>query len=348
MYFKKALLPAMAAALVGLFTGGFTARAADDAEDFYRGRTISIYVGLPAGGDYDSYARLVAAHVGRFLPGSPSVIVQNMTGAGSLLAANYLYNVASQDGSAIGALSSNIAMQPLLDATGVKYDVLKFNWLPVVAASPNVLVVSQASPIKQFADLHDRKAVLATVAPGSSPTITIGLYKHVLGARVRAILGYAGIQAAMLAVERGEVDGYPTVPFDTLKRTYEQQWKSGKLRVLAISGSERNAELPDVPTMEELAASDDDRRLLRLATTSNRMTFNYVMGPGVPKNRVEAMRAAFMTMFDDARFKEESEKQLLPVTPVAADKLEAIIRDAYATPPEIVQRLQKIVALQGN
>ncbi len=322
---------------------------AEDATDtFYRSRTISIYVGLPAGGTFDAYARLTAAHLSGHVPGHPNVIVQNMPGAGSLQAANFVYNRAPQDGSVIGAMSSNVPIQPLLDASGVNYDSLKMNWLPTPSHAVSALVVWHTSSVKSFEDLRTHEALLGTLAPGSSPTIAIGLYKHVLGAKVRAILGYQGLPAVMLAMERGEVNGYSTVPVDVLQNTYGQLWKSGQLRVLAQTGSLRDPLLADVPSMGELAATQAAKQIITLGTASSRMTFPYVMGPGVPPARVTAMRSAFTQMLGDSAFLADAAARHMTIAPVGSEEVQAIIREIYATPPEIVQQLKDIVALQGK
>jgi tripartite-type tricarboxylate transporter receptor subunit TctC len=335
------------APVVALCWGG-AAVAQDDPAEFYRGRTISIHVGLPPGGSFDAYARLIAAHLPRYVPGEPGVIVQNMPGAGSLRAANFVYAVAPQDGTAIGAMSSNVPLQPLTEPRGVRYDLSKINWLPTPARSPNTLVVWHTSAVKRFEDLRQREAVIGSLAPGSSPTIAISLYKHVLGAKVRAVLGYNGLPEAIIAMERGEIDGYPTIPFDTLQRVYAEQWKSGKLRVLAQNGEARLSELSDVPTMVELASGDADKRLISLATMTSRMTFPYIMGPDVPRPRVDAIRAAMTRMYADESFRKDAAARQMMVDPVSTEQVEHLIREAYTAPPEVVQRLKDIVALQGQ
>jgi tripartite-type tricarboxylate transporter receptor subunit TctC len=276
------------------------------------------------------------------------VIVQNMPGGGSLLAANYVYNVAPQDGTAIAAPSSTVPFQPLMDTSGVKFDVSKINWLPCPAGSTTLLTIRPMEGVQRFEDLFTHEVLLGTLAPGSAPTVAIGLYKHVLGAKVRAVLGYTGLPAVILAMDRAEVDGYSTIPFDTLRRVYDKRWKAGKLRVLAQAAQSRLPELPDVPTMLELAKSPDDKRLIDLGTVTARMTFPYMMGPGVPAERVEAMRTAFTSMFKDPDFRREAATRQMMIDPLTADEVEGLVKGAYATPTAIVDRLKDIVAQQGN
>jgi tripartite-type tricarboxylate transporter receptor subunit TctC len=324
------------------------ALAEENSTDFYRGKTITIYVGLPPGGTFDAYARLTAEYLSKFVPGQPNVIVQNMPGAGSLQAANYVYNGAPQDGTVIGAMSSNVPLQPLIDPRGVEYDLSKLNWLPTPAHLPNLMVVWHTSPIKLFDDLRKQEAVFGTLAPGSTPTVAIGLYAHVLGAKIRPVLGYSGLPAVMLAMEHGEVDGYSTMPFDTLQRTYGEQWKSGELRVLVQNDDSRLPELADVPTIFELAGSDDDRRLIGLATITTRMTLPYIMGPRVPESRVEIIRKAMEQVYADKSFLNDAAARNMTIAPVGSQQVEDIIRQAATTPPGIIEKLKELLPAQGR
>jgi tripartite-type tricarboxylate transporter receptor subunit TctC len=271
-----------------------------------------------------------------------------MPGAGSIRAANHIYNAAPQDGTAIGAMSSNVPMQPLINPEGIQYDLRKVRWLPTPSRSVNTLVVWHTSPIKRFEDLRGQEAAVGTLAPGSSPTTAIGIYKHVLGAKIKAVLGYAGLPEAMLAMQRGEIEGYPTIPVDTLKRTYGALLKEGKLRVLTQNGDVRHPDLADVPTSKELAGSEEDRKLVGLATFTTQITLPYIMGPGVSDQRLQTMRAAMNAMFADPAFLKDAESRQLWIDPVGSDEVARIVGEAYDTSPAIVKRLQDIVALQGK
>ena len=319
-----------------------SASAQDAVADFYRGRTVTIFVGLPPGGSFDLYARLVGAHLGRHIPGQPTVVVQNMPGAGSLLQAAHIFNVAPQDGTAIGAPSSNVPLQPLLNASGVKYDSLKFQWLPTPADSPHALFVWSTSPIRSVADMRTRETPIGALAPGSTPTVAVGLYNEVFKTLMRPVLGYTGLPAVMMAIERGEVEGYATVPLDTLRHTYKHQMEAGQMRVLAQSGEMRSPALPNVPTGRELIAGADDLALYDLGTSSTKMTFPYMVGPGVPAERVAALRKAFMDMFDDPQFRADAEHRDMAIKPVPADEVTRLVTQAFATRSDIVARLRAI------
>ena len=325
-----------------LLTLGAGARAQDAVADFYRNKTVTIFVGLPAGGSFDLYARLIGAHVGRHIPGQPAVIVQNMPGAGSLLQAGHIFNIAPQDGTAIGASSSNVPLQPLLNASGVKYDSLKLQWLPTPADSPNSLFVWSTSPIKSVADLRNRETPIGALAPGSTPTVAIGLYNEVFKTKMRAVIGYTGLPAVMLAMERGEVEGYATVPLDTLRHILKPQMEAGFIRVLVQSGESRSPSLPDVPTGRELISNEDDLALYELGTASTKMTFPYMLGPNVPADRVAALRKAFMDTFADPQFLADAQQRDMAIKPVPAEEVTRLVNKAFATRADIVARLRAV------
>ena len=183
------------------------AEAQSTGNEFYRGKTITFVVGQPAGSTFDAYARLISRYLNRHIMGRPSVIVQNMPGAASLIAGAHVYNVAPQDGTVIGASSTNLPVQPLIDPVGVRFDPLKFQWLPTPAEFPTALITWHTASINNVDDLRARESTIGSIAAGSPPTVAIGLYNEVLKTRMRPILGYAGLQATMLAMEHGEIEG---------------------------------------------------------------------------------------------------------------------------------------------
>ena len=342
MHESRASTAITALAILATIAGGVPARAQNAVADFYRGKTITIIVGLPPGGSFDLYARLVGAHLGKHVPGLPNIVVQNMPGASSLLQANHVFNVAAQDGTLIGAPSSNVPLQPLLNAAGVKYDSLKFQWLPTPADSPHTLFVWRSSPVRRVEDMRARETPIGALAPGSTPTVTIGLYNEVFKTKMRAVIGYTGLPAVMLAIERSEAEGYATMPLDTLRHSYKRLVEAGDIRVLAQSGETRLAALPDVPAAREFARNDDDLALLALGTASSKMTFPYMVGPGVPPERVAALRQAFMDTFADPDFLKEAAAREMSVRPIPAERVARLIGEAFATPAPVVERLKTI------
>ncbi len=328
--------------IAALLAVGAGARAQEPVADFYRGKTIAIVVGLPPGGSFDLYARLIGAHLGKHIPGRPNIVMQNMPGAGSLQQANHVYAIAPQDGTIIGAPSSNVPFQPLLNASGVKYDSRRFHWLPTPADSPHTLFVWHTSPVKRVEDMRSRETPIGALAPGSTPTLMVGLYNEVFKTRMRAVLGYAGLPDVMLAIERGEAEGYASMPFDTLRHTYKHHMEANRIRVLVQSGEVRLAALPDTPGAYELVGDQDDRALLTLGMASSKMTFPYMMGPGVPVERVEAVRRAFMATLADPDFLAEAARREISVRPVSSDQVTRFIARAFATPTPVVERLKAV------
>jgi tripartite-type tricarboxylate transporter receptor subunit TctC len=321
---------------------------ADPVADFYRGKTVTIFAGTTAGGTYDLYARAIARHLGAHLPGSPNVIVQNMPGAASLVAAGHVYNVAQQDGTAIAGLASTLPLQPLIDPVAAqKIDPVKVNWLPSPSDYGVVMLVRGDFPVKKVLDMKDRETTMATISPGMLPAVLAATTNATLGAKIKSINGHPDIASALLALDRGEIDGYPTVPYDLIRRTYAKKVEEGKYRVVLQFGAEKSPDFPDVPLATELVTSPEDRQLLDLAMGSLKTGYTFMMGPKVPKERALAMRKAFMEVFADPKFLADAEKATLNIAPISGERIEEMIRQAYATPTPVIERLRAIY-LQGR
>ena len=338
---KWAVLCASAISLAGPALG-------DPVADFYRGRTITIFAGTTSGGTYDLYARAIARHLGPHLPGAPTVIVQNMPGAASLVAAGHVYNVAPQDGTALAGLASTLPLQPMIDPVAAqKIDPVKINWLPSPSDYGVVMLVRGDFPVKNMADMEHRETTMATISPGMLPAVLAATTNAVLGARIKSINGHPDIASALLALDRGEIDGYPTVPYDLIRRTYAKKVEEGKYRVVLQFGAEKSPDFPDVPLATDLVTTPEDRQLLDLAMGSLKTGYTFMMGPKVPSERVLAMRKAFMEVFADPKFLADAEKATLNVAPISGEKIEEMIKQAYATPAPVIARLRAIY-MQGR
>lgn len=311
--------------------------------DFYRGKTVTLYIGNAAGGTYDLYARTIAKHLGAHLPGNPGVIAQNMPGAASLVAAGHVFNVAPRDGTAIAALASTLPFQPLMDPEAAKkIDPTRINWLPSPAAEGVVMLVRADMPVKTVADMKERDIIMATISPGMLPAVLAATTNATLGTRIKPINGHANLAASMLALERGEVDGYPSIPYDAIDRGYAKQMAAGKYRVLLQFGAHKSPAYPDAPLITDIVADPQDRMLLDLAMGPLKVGYAFMLGPGVPKDRVEALRAAFMATFEDPKFREDAARQTLTIAPVSGEATQEIVRQAYATPPAVIERMRAI------
>ena len=338
---KWAALGATAVSLMG-------PALADPISDFYRGKTVTVFAGTTAGGTYDLYARTIARHLGAHLPGAPTVIVQNMPGAASLVAAGHVYNVAPQDGTALAGLASTLPLQPLIDpAAAQKIDPVKINWLPSPSDYGVVMLVRGDFAARNVADMKTRETTMGTISPGMLPAVLAATTNAVLGSRIKSINGHPDIASALLALDRGEIDGYPTVPYDLIKRTYAKKVEEGKYRVVLQFAAVKSPDFPDAPLATDLVTSPEDRQLLDLVLGPLKTGYTFMMGPRVPKERALAMRRAFMDTFADPKFLADAERATLNIAPISGERIEEMIREAYASPAPVIARLRAIY-LQGR
>ena len=319
---------------------------ADPLSDFYKGRTVTFLIGYPPGGAYDLYARLIARHIGRHLPGTPSVNVQNMPGAGSLSAANHVSNLAPQDGTYVVATGAALPFAPMLDPAAARFDATKVHWLPSPASFVALMIASGSAPAKTFADLQTTEVLMGTLNPGATPSFYAAILNDVLKTRIKLVYGYDSMSQAMLALQRGEVHGYPTAPVDSMKRAYAKLVALGDLRILLQIGGKPSPDYPDVPFILDLAKTDDDRQILDVSLGSLKIGYPYFMGPQVPVERVLAMRQAMLDCLNDPALLAEAKTQNLDIAPVTGQEVEAIVRAAYGAPAPIIERLRGIYQKQ--
>jgi tripartite-type tricarboxylate transporter receptor subunit TctC len=336
---KCAMWASAAALAATLATQG--ARSAG-VEDFYRGKTVSLLIGYSVGGGYDAYGRLLARHFGKHLPGNPSVVPQNMSGAGSLKAANYLYSVAPKDGSVIGTFSRSQGIAPLLDKA--EFDSTKFTWLGSVTDEVSLCVTRHDAPVKTFSELLVTPATFGSEGAGADPNIFALLYRNVFGAKIKIVTGYPGTNEIQLATERGEVDGLCGLSWSTLKGRYPHWLTGKKANILVQAGVKKQPELPDVPSASDLAKQPDQRQILKLMLIGQAMARPFAAPPGIPADRKAALIAAFERMTKDPDFLAEAEKLNFEVNPVNADKLDALLAEAYAMPKDVIGKAAKAMS----
>jgi tripartite-type tricarboxylate transporter receptor subunit TctC len=306
---------------------------AQPVEDFYRGKTVTILVGFTAGGGYDVYARLLGRHLGRHIPGNPSVVVQNMPGAGSLKATQYVYGLAAKDGLTLATVSRGMATDPLLN--DAKFDATKLTWIGSVTSETSICATWQTSPVKTWDDMFNREFTLGGSATGADPDTFALIMRNLFGAKVRLVTGYPGGNDINLAMERGEVDGRCGWSWSSLKS--QKNWLR-QINPLVQFAVEKNAELPNVPWAIERAANDEQRQVLRLLTAGQFLGRPFFSTPDLPADRKAALRAAFDATMKDPQFLAEAEKIDLEVTPVAAPAIDAFLADVYKTPKAVVQK----------
>jgi tripartite-type tricarboxylate transporter receptor subunit TctC len=325
---------------------------ADDVADFYRGKQVNLVVGYGPGGGYDIYARLLARHLGRFIPGAPNVIVQNMPGAGSLRAVNYLYKVAPKDGTVIALFSRNMPLIGLLGGNAnAKFDPRRFTWLGSTSSFVNdayILIVRKDAPVKSIdeARRHDLPPlVLGGTAEGATGNDVPIILRDTIGLHVKQVVGYPDSTAIFLAIERGEVHGR-TVDLSSVKSVKPEWLKpdSGYRVLVQFARMTRHQDFPDVPTARELAKNDAARALIELAELPYTLSRPFAAPPDIPLERANSLQRAFLAVHQDAQYVEEAARLRLDVSPiVGADVLQAIDRIARA-PPELLDYIRKLLS----
>ncbi len=266
--------------------------AGQSVAEFYAGKTFTIVVGSDVGGGYDANARLLSRHIGKFIPGNPTVIVQNRPGGGSIIAANYIYNVAPKDGTTIGMVQRGIPLFKLTNQPGVQYDPEKYTWIGNMASEVGVTVVSDNSPAKKTEDLFTQEIVVGGSGAGAENETGPRLLNAVLGTKFKLVSGYKSQTEVTLAMERGEVAGVGSMSWPNVKNNKAQELRQGKIRVLMQNGLKRDKDLPNIPLSLEFAKNDADRQALEFYFTQNTIARPIVAPPGVPADRAAALRAA--------------------------------------------------------
>jgi tripartite-type tricarboxylate transporter receptor subunit TctC len=304
---------------------------------------VNVVIGYPPGAIYDVYGRIVARHIGKHLPGNPSVVVQNMPGAGSLRAANYLYSVAPKDGSTIGLFARGIAMQPLLDTQGVQFDAQKFNWIGSTSDEVSVVIASAAKPFKTIEDARAREMVVSASGSGADSVIFPYILNGVIGTKFKVITGYPGNADMLLAVERGEADGNAGTSWISLVSIKPDWVRDKKINVLLQIASKKHVDLGHVPLALDLARNDTDRKVLELIFSRQGMAYPFVAPPDVPAERVAGLRKAFDATMKDPEFLAEAKRQSLDINPVPGEEIAGIIRKVYASPSDIIARAKAVL-----
>jgi len=334
-------------ALCLLLPPAISARA-DAVSDFFHGKTVTVYIGFTAGGGYDVYGRLIARYMGNHIPGNPTLVAQNMPGAGSLQLANYLYNVAPKDGTAIATFGRGEAVEPLIGNGGARFDASKFLWLGSVANEVSLCAVWQSSPVQRWSEATQKDFTVGGLGAGADPDIFAAVLKNVFGAKLRIVTGYPGGNDVTLAMERGEVDGRCGWSWSAIKATrlaYLQEHKMGLLIQLAL---QKSPELPDVPLVVDLARNERERQVLRMIFSRQVTAWPFAAPPGLPADRAAALRTAFDATMKDAGFLAEAKKAGLEVDPVPGAEMDRLIAELYRTPPDIVAEAKKAAATDSK
>jgi tripartite-type tricarboxylate transporter receptor subunit TctC len=314
-------------------------------EEFYRGKTIRIVVGSAAGGGFDTYARAIARQMGKHVPGNPSVIVENMTGAGSLRAANYLYRMARPDGLTIGHFLGGLLLGQALGREGIEFDGRKFEYLGAPVRESSICAVSKKvgfSSVEQW--LASKTPVkLGGIAPGNATDDLPKILQAGIGLPLHLVSGYKGTSEVRLAVEGGEVSGV-CMGWDSIKATWRQQLDSGDMIIVLQATPRPNPELPKVPLAVNFAKTQEGRRLIEVGIHDMSAIFRpYALPPGMPKDRLEALRHAFVQTLKDPEFLAAAEKSRLSIDPVSGEEVKKIVGGLFELSPTLVTKLNDIL-----
>jgi tripartite-type tricarboxylate transporter receptor subunit TctC len=333
---------AVAAVIAGLVPYAPRPAGADPVADFYKGKTVTILVATDAGSAYDIHARLLADRMEKVLPGNPNFIVQYMAGAGGAKMANYLYNVAPKDGTLIGFPLKYIAVNQVLGRPGLKYDAAQLGYIGSIGPINSVVALWKATaPATSIDDMRAKEVVVGSSGKSSETYITPTLMNHVLGTRFKIVMGYTGMSALDLATEKGEVHGRAG-SWESLKSGKEDWLAEKKVALVAQSGIARAKDLPDVPTLIELGKTTEDKQILEFFALGNAVGWLFVTPPGVPAERIAAMRTAFDTVMADKNYQADLVKHRLDHDPFTGAELEAMIRKTLAQPPDTAKKLAEI------
>jgi tripartite-type tricarboxylate transporter receptor subunit TctC len=306
--------------------------------EFYKGKTIDLFVGYSAGGGYDVYARSIARFMGKHIPGNPSIVVKNMPGAGSLALANHLYNAAPKDGTAFGTIARGAAFDPLFGNEAAKFEAVKFNWIGSANNEVSVCVAWHTSGIKTIEELKTKELVVGGTGPSADTDQFPRIVNGVLGTKFKIVTGYPGGNDVSLAMERGEVQGRCGWSWSSVITT-RRDWLDKKLiNVLVQLSTDKHEDLPDVPSILELASTPEQKQILGLVFARQALGRPYLAPPGIPADRVAALRKAFMDTMKDKEFLAEAAKAKLEIGPISGEAVQKIVEDGYKTDPETVKK----------
>lgn len=331
-----------AVALSALLASGWAAAQAP--AEFYKGKQLTFIVGASTGGGYDAQARLLARHFSKHMPGNPSIVVQNLPAAGSLQAANNLYNISPKDGSTFGMVQRGMLTATLTNPTGVRFDIAKFNWIGNMASETAVVVAWADSPIKTTEDLFTKEMIVGGTGPTIDTETTPRLLNALIGTKFKIISGYPGTTEVTLAMERGEVMGLGDWSWSNVKSRRGDYLRDKKIRILMQSALQKEPDLPDVPLALDYVKNPEDRQIMELIMAQKTVARPLVAPPDVPKDRIAALRTAFMATGKDADFIQDSEKSKLDIGLTSGEEVDKVVARIVKTPPALAERLSAAIA----
>jgi tripartite-type tricarboxylate transporter receptor subunit TctC len=329
--------------LVALLAAGIQPAAADDVADFYRGKTVTIVAGHEAGTGFDIYARALARHLRRHIPGNPGIVVQNMNGAGGIVAANWLYNTAPKDGTVLATFVYSVPFEPLLGNAAARYEPAKFTWIGNMEEGAAVCGVSKAAGVGKFEDMRTTETIFGGASTNGALVRSALAVRNLLGARMKVVAGYKGTASLKIAISRGEVHGVCALMMSTITSFWRDDYAAGNFfPVLQLSGRARVG--PGIPHADDYVTSDDDRKLHGLVFGVQALGKLYAAPPGIPAARREALRAALSATMKDAEFIADAARTQIDISPMTGQEVEAFIATVSAASPAVIERTKQAYA----
>lgn len=316
--------------------------SSDSNEDFYKGKRIRIVIGYTAGGGYDSYARVLARFIGKHIPGRPGVVSQNMPGAGSLLATNWLANGAPRDGTVIAAINRGIPFEPLTGGTGIQFDPLKLGWIGSLGKEVNVTIAWHTSRTQRAEQLFTEGLIVGGTGSGADSAIYPAIMNNLLGAKIKLIAGYPGGNDVNLALERGEIEGRPSPSWSSLRVARADWVRDRKIVPIWQLSLSKHPDLLDVPLAIDFAKSDEDRQIMEFFFARQEMSRPFVTSPEVAPERLKALRDAFMATTKDPEFIDSTKSQDVELDPINGAEIDELLRRVFSTPKHVIERATMI------
>jgi tripartite-type tricarboxylate transporter receptor subunit TctC len=319
-----------------------SARAQSPAE-FYKGRNVELYIGYSVGGAYDLYARTLARHLGKHIPGNPNVVPKNMEGAGSLRLANWIYNVGAKDGTALATIGRGTAFDPLLGSKGAQFQADRFTWLGSANNEVSVCVAWKTSGVSRLEDVMTRELIVGGTGQAADTDQFPRILNGTLGTKFKIVTGYPGGNDVTIAMERGEVKGRCGWSWSSVVATHKRWVDDKSINILVQLSLDRHPDLPHVPFVMDYAKTEDQKLIFKLIFARQVMGRPFLAPPGVPKDRTEALRKAFMDTMSDKEFLSDAAKAQLEITPVAGDAVERLVKEILQTPKPIADKAAEYI-----
>jgi tripartite-type tricarboxylate transporter receptor subunit TctC len=316
-------------------------QSAASADDFFNGREVKLIVGTGSGGGYDAYARLVARFMGRTLPGNPSFVVQSMPGASGIKAVNYLFAVAPKDGSVIATFNNSMPVYQAVRQPGIQFSTEKLSWIGAMSNSVSLIAVWHTTGVKTIEDAKRIEVVMGATGAGGTMAGYPALLNAVLGTKFKIVTGYEGGNALNLALERGEVQGRGTLTWSSVKTGHPDWYRDNTIVPVVQVGVHKEPDLPEVPLLLDLAETDEQRQMFYFVSAPNAMDRPFAGPPGIPADRLQALRRGFDTTARDPEFLAAAQRQDLPIDPTPGEQVAEIVARIVATPPAVVEKTRQ-------